>query len=314
MPFQFTCPYCFKKTLVDESVAGQKGPCVACGKLITVPEPPRKAPSGAQPIGSSYVPPKVLRKSAAYRLWLVRGVGWLLGVTAVSLIAIYGFWPAMQGLKARRDTITCMNNLRRIAKALNSYGAEHGSYPTPTVFDTDGKPLFSWRVLILPYLDESGLHARFNLKEPWDSESNAQLIPSCPEVYISPGALGGRGMSEASYVLLTGPATLFPPAGPLGPQQVSDGLSTTLLVVETQNGANEWSKPFDLDVTQLNSRIGATGSNTIGGNHATGATAAFADGTAAWLPADLPPTILDAIISPNGNEAIPIDPTTFTIK
>ncbi len=314
MPFYFTCPYCFKKTLVDEALAGSKGPCVSCGKLITVPEPPRKQPEASRPLGSTYVGPDQLKKRAEYKLWLVRAGSLILGVVAVSMVAIYGFWPTVKGLKARRDAIACMNNLQRIAKALNSYAAEHGTYPTPTVVDSTGKPLYSWRVLILPYLDEAGLHASFNLSEPWDSESNSQLIPRCPEVFISPGVGGIRGLSETSYVLLTGTGSIFPTSGPLSPPQVSDGLSKTLLVVETKNSVHEWSKPFDIDIAQLNSRIGATGPNSIGGNHAEGATAAFADGNAAWLPADLPPTILDAVISPNGNEAIPIDPAAFKFR
>lgn len=312
MPFQFTCPYCFKKTLVLESLAGQKGPCVGCGKIVTVPEPPSKQPEVAAPIGSIYVPVDRLKQRSEVKLMALRAAGLAIGVVLFSIVMLYGLWPTFKGIKERRDAINCMSNLQRIAIALNAYASDHGTYPTPVVTDAAGKPLYSWRVLLLPYLDEVNLYASFKLNEPWDSINNAPLVAMCPAVYISPASLGNT--SQSSYVLITGPGTIFPSTGPLKPAQISDGQSQTLLVVETDNTFNEWSKPFDIDIAKLNLRIGASGTHKIGGTHSEGATAVFADGQPAWLSVNLPATIVDAAITPNGNEAIPFDPELFKIN
>lgn len=313
MPFQFTCPYCFKKTLVLESLVGQKGPCVGCGKLITVPEPPSKQPEAAAPIGSTFVPAQKLKARSEFTMFALRAAGLTIGVIIFSVVMLYGLWPTFKGLKARRDAIACMSNLQRIATALNAYAAEHGTYPTPVVMDATGKPLYSWRVLILPYLDEANLYANFKLDEAWDSQANSQLIAQCPDVYVSPGS--GPNTAMANYVLITGAGTVFPKTGPLKPAQISDGLDRTLLVVETKNlMKNDWSKPFDIDISKLNSRIGAPGPDAIGGTHADGASAVFADGEPAWLSIDLPVPIIDASISPNGNESLPFDPELFKIR
>jgi hypothetical protein len=312
MPFQFTCPYCFKKTLVLESLAGQKGPCVGCGKMITVPEPPSMQPEAAMPKGSSFVPTSQLKRRSDLKMFALRAIGLVMVVVIFSAVMVYGLWPTFKGLKARRDAIACMSNLQRIARALNAYAADFGTYPTPTVTDAAGKPLYSWRVLILPYLDEAGLYANFQLDEAWDSAANSLLIAQCPDVYLSPGS--GINASLANYVFITGSGTVFPPSGPLKPAQISDGVDRTLLVVETDNLIHDWSKPFDIDIAKLNSRIGASGPDTIGGTHAEGATAVFADGQAAWLSVDLPAAIVDASISPNGNESIPFDPELFKIR
>ena len=312
MPFQFTCPYCFKKTLVLESLAGQRGPCVSCGKIITVPEPPSKLPEAAAPIGSAFVPATQLKKRSESRMLALRIGGLTLGIIAFSTLMIFGFWPTFKGLKARRDAIACMSNLQRIAQALNAYAAEHGTYPTPVVTDATGKPLYSWRVLLLPYLGEANLYANFKLNEAWDSPTNAQLIAQCPNVYISPGS--NSAGSFANYVLVTGTGTIFPPTGPLKPAQINDGLDRTLLVVETDNATSDWSMPFDIDITKSNSRIGASGTGSIGGTHAEGAAAVFANEESAWLSIDLPAAIVDAAITPNGNESIPFDPELFKIR
>jgi hypothetical protein len=311
MPFQFTCPYCFKKTLVDESLAGEKGPCVGCGKVITIPEPPRNQPAAARPIGSTYVAPEKVKTGAKYALWALRFAVLLAGIVTLSIFAVYGFWPTVKGLKVRHDAIACMNNLQRIAKALNGYAVAHGTYPTPIVVDATGTPLYSWRVLILPYLDEAHLYANFKLNEAWDSESNSNLIARCPEVFITPNS---NGTSDANYALITGAGTIFPASGPLGPAQITDDHAATLLVVEVKNEVTAWSAPFDINVAQLNRRIGARGPNAIGGNHVNGAAAVSVDERPLWLSNDLPPTILNAIISPTGNESIAIDEDLFKLK
>ncbi len=306
MPFHFTCPYCFKKTLVDDSLAGVSGPCVGCGKQVTIPgQIPVPAPAGLHPVDSDYVSLSPSDNNYQLATWLLKAMGLavLLGVLAVGVIFL--FWPAFENLRERRDRFACMNNLQQIAKALDDYAADHGTYPPPVTYDAQGKPMHSWRVMILSYLGEDSLFAQYNFDLPWDSQQNAQLFARCPTVFMSPQA--GRNMgSESTYALITGNGTVFPASGPLAPWQVTDGLAETLLVVEVKNNTQEWTKPVDLNFGNLNRRIGAAGKNAIGGNHSGGATAVLADGTPVWLPGDLDPVLLDAMISADGGEAIDV--------
>jgi hypothetical protein len=312
MAFQFTCPYCFKKTLVDESIAGQSGPCASCGKSITVPEPPARAPDAIRPIDNRHVAPRPTSARRKLLAWSLQLASLAVGGLLLAGVCFYLLWPTLEGLKSRRDRVASLNNLQRIATALNEYALAYGSYPPPVVTDATGKPLYSWRVLILEQLGEASLAAAFRKDLPWDSPENVALLLRSPSVFISPTTLSTRTGAEANYALIVGRGTLFPNSGPLGVSDISDGRDQTLLVVETSHPNSEWSKPWDIDISKLNTKIGTRGSNTIGGNHPGGAAVAFADETPGWLPEDLSPALLQALITPAGGEAI--SPTTYRIR
>jgi len=61
-----------------------------------------------------------------------------------------------------------MNNLRHIALGMWNYYDACKHFPSPASHDRGGKPLLSWRVQLLPYLEENGLYRQFHLDEPWD--------------------------------------------------------------------------------------------------------------------------------------------------
>ncbi|RMF40049.1 MAG: DUF1559 domain-containing protein [Planctomycetota bacterium] len=312
MPFRFTCPYCFRQTLVEDQFAGQSGPCVGCGKTVTVSPPresahevPNQHAAGDGETASPFHLPRTLRRVAgSVAVWIGAAI-----IAATFFAAcIYLFWPSLQALQEQHDRTACLQNLRRIARALRAYEETHGSLPPPIVYDANGKPLYSWRVLILPFLGENALYAQFNRDEPWDSDDNASLLSRSPSVFTCPDADDPMS-GKTDYVLLTGKGTLFPPSGPLSIDDITDGAAATLLVVESRNIKTSWTEPGDVDVSRLNRQIGSVGPNSIGGYHDNGAAAAFADGSPAWLPRDLDPILLDALITPQGGEQVA--PDTF---
>src|SRR5260370_37809785 len=75
------------------------------------------------------------------------------------------------------------NHLKHIALAMHNYHVVHGCFPPATVRSADGQPLYSWRVLLLPYLDEEKLYREFHLDESWDSPHNRKLLSHIPPVY-----------------------------------------------------------------------------------------------------------------------------------
>ena len=242
MPFHFTCPYCFKKTLVPEAIAGHSGPCACCGKTITVPEPPARAPEALKPMDGRYVQVRQLSPERKLLAWLLKVIGMASGVILLSGICLYLLWPTFQGLKSRRDRVTSLNNLQRIAQALNAYALQYGTYPSPIVYDASGQPLYSWRVLILEQLGEPGLAASFRKDLAWDAPENVNLLTQCPAVFVSPASSNTRTGAESNYALITGNNTLFPSTGPLNMDDIGDGREQTLLLVETSNTNTEWTK------------------------------------------------------------------------
>src|SRR5690606_35771491 len=139
----------------------------------------------------------------------------LLVIGVVCGLTSYLMWPTLQGFKALRDRTTSFNNLQHIATALNAYAMQHGSYPPPVVVDASGKPLYSWRVLILEQLGEIDLANNFRHDLAWDAPENAALLRRCPSVFIGPIRSFTHSATAADYALITGNNTLFPSSGPL---------------------------------------------------------------------------------------------------
>lgn len=307
MPFHFTCPYCYKKTLVDDALAGKSGLCAGCAKSIVIPDAPPQDPENMQPVGSEYVAKAESDTSRRYLTYLTQGIVLLALIGASAALVSYFLWPTFNSLRDRRNKTACLNNLQLITVALNEYNTKYGTYPPSIVYDENGKPMHSWRVLILNELGYSSLYSQYNFDLPWDSEQNSVLMMQCPAEYVSPAASNHTG-NEGTYFLITGKGTVFPKNAPLSASQIKDGKQNTLLIVESENSAGEWTKPQDIELAKLNRQIGAQGVNAIGGNHTGGATAVMADGTPIWLPDDLDPILLDAMISPAANDEIDISP------
>jgi hypothetical protein len=209
---------------------------------------------------------------------------------------------SIQRLQSNRQRGLCIQNLEKIAAALNNYALDYGSYPPPTTFAADGQPLHSWRVLILPYLGYQERYDQYRLDEPWSSTHNQKLAFQPPTEYLSPGTTPGFA-SSCSYFLITGPGTLFPQSGPLGPSAVVDNPRKTLLLVESATpplSTLQWTEPGDFKIGALAFRIGSD----VGGNHAEGVTIATVDGTGHWLAGSTSAAMFRALISPRGGEAI----------
>jgi hypothetical protein len=137
--------------------------------------------------------------------------------------------------------------LVHLVGAIHNYAEAHDlQLPPAAVTDKAGRPLYSWRVLLLPYLEEERLFKEFHFDEPWDSEHNKTLIAKMPEAYRSPyyDDPGRKQIGFTFYQVFTGPGTPFERPG-LTLKDFPDGLSKTLLVVEADEQV-PWTKPADL--------------------------------------------------------------------
>lgn len=136
------------------------------------------------------------------------------------------------------------NNLKQIALAMHSYHDANGNMPPAAVCDKKGKPQLSWRVLILPYIEQDALYKKFKLDEPWDSENNKKLLDQMPKVYAIPGQKAAA--NETHYRVFAGNGAAFEWVNGVKLQAYTDGTSNTIMVA-TAATAVPWTKPDEME-------------------------------------------------------------------
>jgi hypothetical protein len=192
------------------------------------------------------------------------------------------------------------NNLKRLIVAMHDYAGLTKTAAFPPAFSSkDGQPLLSWRVALLPYIGQKALYEEFHLDEPWDSEHNKALITKMPDAYLAPTSRHKDGRTV--YLTPRGDQTVFPGDKLVPFQQITDGLSNTIAIVELDDDfAVPWTKPddwkFDPDhpsggVRGAKNRLKALleqGGNTrvkplVGDHYTGGFYAAFCDGAVRFI-------------------------------
>ncbi len=159
--------------------------------------------------------------------------------------------PVLRWAVASAARVQAGNNLHQLVLASHNYADTNGgTLPAVANFDKAGKPLLSWRVHLLPYLDEDKLYKEFHLDEPWDSDHNKKLIAKMPAVFRN----SNRKLNEQGktvFLAPTGKGTAWPggAAGMRLPADFPDGLSNTILLILADDAhAVEWTKPEDLKI------------------------------------------------------------------
>ncbi len=163
-------------------------------------------------------------------------------VVAIILVSCGLLLPCIQQVRDDPGWVRSAASLHQVGHALRAYHEDHGHLPPVVVRDQAGRPLYSWRVPLLPYLEEDALYHEFKLDEPWDGPHNKTLLERtrCYEP-----ALGGEdepGLTR--YQVFVGPGTAFERDG-LTWEDFPRGLSDTFLVVEAAQPV-PWPKPTDL--------------------------------------------------------------------
>ncbi len=211
---------------------------------------------------------------------------------------------------ARRSQ--CCNNLKQIGLALHNYHDRYHSFPPAYVADVTGRPIHSWRVLLLPFLEQERLYDCYRFDEPWDGPHNIQLVKDMPAVFRCPSDQTREGTCT-SYVAVIGPETAWPGERTVSFSDIVDGTSNTWLVVEVADSGIAWSEPRDLHVLQMAPEINAPAGQGVSSKHPGGAQVLFADGSVRFMagadspqPGLDPKTIHDALTI-SGGEPPPQD-------
>jgi prepilin-type processing-associated H-X9-DG protein len=175
------------------------------------------------------------------------------------------------------------------------------NFPGRPTYDKDGKPLLSWRVLLLPYLEEGDLYKQFRLDEAWDSPHNKPLGDRMPRTFQCPSGLLGRGLT--TYEVFVEPRSMFTgkPTG-VTVREVTDGTSHTLLVVEAKKPV-PWTRPGGLSLASSDPALG------MGSKHDGGFNASMVDGSVRFIKTSgegaIEPGDLRAMVTRDGREAAP---------
>ena len=130
---------------------------------------------------------------------------------------------------------------------MHNYADVHGTMPPAVVYGDDGRPLYSWRVLILPYIEQNDLYQEFHLDEPWDSPHNLALLPRMPEAYAPPRYKRSKvpPYHTVCHVFVGKGAAFEGKEGLRLPADFPKGTPNTLLIVEAGEPV-PWTKPADL--------------------------------------------------------------------
>jgi hypothetical protein len=210
--------------------------------------------------------------------------------------------PAVQAAREAARRNQSMFNVKQIMLALLNYEATHRHFPAQTNLDPDGKPLLSWRVHILPYIEQNGLYEQFHLDEPWDSEHNRQLISQMPEIYLDPSSNLTVTDGRTHYLGAEGEGRFFETGAKDGRTMMSirDGTSNTIAVVQVDDSRTvEWTRPDDWELGPDGSAAG------LGRLHA-GAIflAGFCDGHVTAIHESIDPNQLKALLTVAGGEVV----------
>jgi len=288
MPISFACPHCGNQTSVAEQYAGQSGPCSACGKTITIPGAPVAPAYG-------YAPPK---KSGGMGVGMVILLVLGLGALCVVLPLLALLLPAIGAARGAARRMQSQNNMKQISLGMLNYHDAYGEFPPAVVTDAAGQPLYSGRVLLLPYLEQQALFQQFKLDEAWDSPANIAFSRQSLPIFTDPSS-AKRTPGQTDYLFVVGQGAALEPGGKRSMADSRDGTSNTLFMVEVKDSGISWAQPGDLTISQPMA--------LPPGNHPRGNIGGFLDGSVKFLSEDIDPTIVRSLATREGMESVNIE-------
>lgn len=250
--------------------------------------PAGQFPQGQFPQGQ---PPK-----KSNTVWIVLVVC-LAVMVPISCVCSGLLLPAVSAARDAARRMSCSNNIKQIGLAMHNYHSAYGQLPPAYTVDADGRPMHSWRTALLPFMDQQGLYEQIDFSKPWDDPVNLGIGEQTPGAYMCPSSPVGSPMTTYVAVvdasgIMSGPnATKF--------RQVTDGLSNTVLVIETDPGsAVPWMKPQDTD---LQSFLSPGSAGSLAG-HAGGGHVLMGDGAVKFVTDSLDTGLREALVTKDGGE------------
>lgn len=219
---------------------------------------------------------------------------------AAWLLILFLLLPGLSHPIEVSNRTQCKYNLKQLGLAMHNYHDACKMFPPAA----SGTVPVSWRVVLLPYLDQASLYSRYDRKLAWDQAPNLALAGERIDVWICPSNYQPRdanGLYCAAYSMLTGPHTVG--GNPHGTRlrDIQDGASNTAMIVEACGAQIAWSEPRDVDIEQESIGINFKGqrpghsASLISGYHF-GAHVLLVDGSVRWLPSNMDAETLQKLL------------------
>lgn len=207
--------------------------------------------------------------------------------------------PLINQAAASAGQADTMNRFKQIGLAYHNHAAVYNSRLEGAITSKDGKPLLSWRVALLPFLEQEALYRQFKLDEPWDSEHNKKLIGKMPAIFASTANRRLAADGRTTIVVPRGPQTAFAGTKWLRFQDIKDGTSNTILTVDVDDEhAVIWTKPDDWSYDPQAPTRGLRKHDDkrfLFG---------IMDGSVRFVPATIDPKTIHALVTPDGGETV----------
>jgi prepilin-type processing-associated H-X9-DG protein len=217
--------------------------------------------------------------------------------TALTAKVSQAFTQAIPEARAAALRAMGVNQMKQIGIALHNYHDVNKRFPAAVVMGPDGKTPHSWRVEILPYLEDPALqqiYKDYRTDEPWDSEHNKALIDKTNFFNVP----SEKPNKDCGYFAAVGPGTMFDPLDKgTNIRQITDGTSRTIAIVEAKRSI-PWTKPEDIEFDPDKDFP------KLGGYFGGGFNALYVDGSVHFLPEDLEKETLAALLTRAGHEII----------
>ena len=248
---------------------------------------------------------------------------------------IRGLLSPIAAARQAAQRLQAQNNMKQLALAMHNYAQIYRHFPPAVLYGPDGKTPYSWRVALLPYLEQMDLYKQYRFDEPWDGPNNRKLLEKMPAVFRCPNEPAGS--TNASYFALVGPGAIFetrprksvPAAaggvmggGPMGAmpasrgkvpawwpddapsgttfQEIIDGTSNTIMLVEAKRNI-PWTKPEDIPYDPEKPLP------KLGGYFEDGFNVAIADGSVRFFPDTISEKILHLLITMADRQPVKVE-------
>jgi hypothetical protein len=220
--------------------------------------------------------------------------------TALAALALLAL-AATSGARAQDEQAKkkAAKNMKQLALAMTNMHDTYGQFSPIKQMIKDDKPLFSWRVQILPFIEEDKLYSQFNLKEPWDSEHNKRLLDKMPKIF-APVTGKTKEKNTTHYQMITGGGALLDGVNKVSMKDITDGPANTIMIVEADE-AVLWTKPDDVVYDPKKPLP------KFGGVFKDGFYAAFADETVRFIKKDTDEKLIRALITRAGGEKVDLN-------
>lgn len=243
------------------------------------------------------------------------GIASTAGMFLVFAALASSFTPAVASARTAARRSVCRNNLKQIGLALHNFESQHKHFPT--LLSQGETPPRSWRVDILPFLDQQPLRNLYVDTEAWDAIPNVSVarqkrewVYSCPS---NPRGTDSEGRSYTAYVAPDGDNTFMTRSHARRFGDIVDGTANTVAVVEACGLEIVWTEPRDAPLSSLPVGINRPGSRSgrseglLSSYHTGGAQVLMADGAVRFVSQNLDPQVLSALLTVNGNEPVDDD-------